>query len=58
MTRTPCTKHGYRDKIAALFALAELQTKDDPRRPKTERRVYHCGLCKHWHLTSKGRRQR
>lgn len=50
---TKCTKPGstYRDKVAALMALAKLQRQDKP--GHSERRAYCCHLCHKWHLTSK-----
>lgn len=47
-------KRRYRDEIAAKLALANIQAKDSPKRPKTEQRAYPCGG--HWHLTSEERR--
>lgn len=46
----------YRDRVAALLALANTARVDSARRPKTERRAYPCPQCRGWHLTSKGRR--
>lgn len=56
---SPCSsgKVRYRDRVAALLALASAQRTDSPRRPKTERRAYPCPQCKGWHLTSTGRRK-
>lgn len=52
----PCTKRRYRDRIAALLALASTQsTTGATRRAKDERRIYRCPDCKGWHLTSRGR---
>lgn len=52
-TRTSgrCTtgKHRYRDRIAALLALAGIDNLDPKRR---ERRAYRCPVCRGWHLTS------
>lgn len=54
----PCEtgKRRYRDRIGALVALATVQRRDDPHRPKTERRAYRCPQCGGWHLTSKGKK--
>jgi hypothetical protein len=48
-----CGKVRFHDEIAAKIALAKIRAKDNPRRPKTERRVYHCPKCAGWHLTSR-----
>jgi hypothetical protein len=48
-----CSKRRYRDRIAALLALASVQRKDGSRRPKTEQRAYRCPDCHGWHLTSR-----
>jgi hypothetical protein len=48
-----CRKIRYRDKIAALLALARTGSKRRAGRPKDEQRVYRCPVCKGWHLTSK-----
>lgn len=48
------TKQRYRDEITAKLALAKIQVRDSPKRPKTERRAYPCG--NHWHLTSQERK--
>lgn len=50
-----CTKHRHQTRVDALIALADIQRKDSPRRPKTENRAYRCPNCKGWHLTSKTR---
>jgi hypothetical protein len=47
-----CTKVRYRDRIAALLALASTASKKHTAREKTEKRVYRCPRCKGWHLTS------
>lgn len=49
-----CTKHRYRDQIAAKLALAKVRSQDKSHRPKTEQRAYRCPECKGWHLTSRG----
>lgn len=46
-----CGKRKYRDRIAALLALAAT-TQNHKARGKDETRAYHCHLCKGWHLTS------
>jgi len=46
----------YRDRIAALMALASTRRSDSSRRAKTESRAYRCNHCNGWHLTSKLRR--
>lgn len=45
-------KRMYRDKIAAMFALANMQAKDSSTRGKLEKRVYFHYACKSWHTTS------
>ena len=50
-----CRKIRYRDRIAALLALASAQRTDGSRRPKLERRAYRCPTCHGWHLTSRTR---
>lgn len=52
---TKCQKVKYRDRIAALFAMATVQRKDKSHRSKVEARAYFCADCKGWHLTSKPR---
>lgn len=47
-----CSKIRYRDRVAALLALANTQHKDSSTRTKTERRAYKCPNCKGFHLTS------
>lgn len=54
--RCPTGKIRYRDRVAALMALASTHRKDGSSRPKLERRAYRCPDCHGWHLTSKGRR--
>lgn len=52
-----CRKRRYRDRIAALLALAATGRRKHARNPKQETRIYRCPACKGWHLTSqpKGR---
>jgi hypothetical protein len=45
-------KRMYRDKIAAMFALADAQHRDSSTRGKTEKRVYFHPACRSWHTTS------
>lgn len=40
----------YKDRIAAMLALAEIQRQDRPGRH--EKDVYKCRFCKKYHLTS------
>lgn len=47
-----CKKVSYRDRIAALLALARIRHDDNPRRGKQESRAYRCPECHRWHLTS------
>lgn len=54
---TGCGKHRYRDRVAALLALAKIRAADSSRRPKTEQRAYRCPDCGGWHLTSKATRR-
>ncbi len=51
-----CHKTRYRDRIAALLALATVQSQDKSHRPKLEQRAYFCADCRSWHLTSQRRR--
>lgn len=48
-----CQKVRYRDRIAALLAMASWQHKDGSRRTNTEARAYRCPDCGGWHLTSR-----
>lgn len=48
-----CTKVRYRDRIAALLALANARHRDGSRRAKLEQRAYRCPACRGWHLTSR-----
>jgi hypothetical protein len=50
---TSCTKVRYRDRIAALLALATVRTQDKSHRAKVEARAYFCSSCRGWHLTSR-----
>jgi hypothetical protein len=45
----------YRDRIAALMALATIVHQDKVKRPKQEARAYFCPDCRGWHLTSRKR---
>lgn len=47
-----CHKKPYRDRIGALMALADIDRRGNPNRPKAERRAYRCPRCSRWHLTS------
>lgn len=47
---TDCEKVRYRDRVAALLALAKIYQQD--KAGHTERRAYRCPKCKGWHLTS------
>lgn len=51
-----CAKHRFRTRVDALLAIATIGRKDNPGRPKTERRAYRCPDCRGWHLTSQGRK--
>jgi hypothetical protein len=53
MTRCSTGKIRYRDRIGALFALAQMRRQDKPHRAKLERRVYRCRSCAGWHLTAR-----
>lgn len=46
-----CRKRKFRDRIAALVALAEVRRHGSDRH--TERSAYRCPKCNAWHLTSK-----
>lgn len=48
-----CRKFRYRDRIAALLALAKVRSQDKPHRAKLEARAYRCPQCYGWHLTAK-----
>lgn len=50
----PSKKIRYRDKTAALFALAMIRPRHE-RRDKSEIRSYPCPKCHGWHLTSQGK---
>jgi hypothetical protein len=45
-------KRCYRDKVAAMFAVADAQHKDSSTRGKLEKRAYFHYACKSWHTTS------
>jgi len=47
-----CRKKRFRDEIAAKLALATVQHRDNPKRPRCEQRAYYCKPCRRWHLTS------
>lgn len=47
-----CRKYRYRDELSAKMALAKVQWRDSPRRPKAEKRAYYCKTCRAFHLTS------
>ncbi|GAA1807163.1 hypothetical protein GCM10009771_06530 [Nesterenkonia flava] len=51
-----CGKARYRDRVAALIALARIRNSPRPPRAKEPCRAYPCPQCKGWHLTSKPRR--
>lgn len=48
-------KRKYRDRIAALLALADIGQID--RASARERRAYPCPDCGYWHLTSRKRKR-
>ena len=45
-----CKKIGYRDRIAAMMALASC--KHDTNGARNESRIYRCPICNKFHLTS------
>ena len=47
-----CQKIRYRDRLAALLALARTQNTADAAGTRHERRAYQCPACRGWHLTS------
>lgn len=47
----PTGKRRFRDRVAALLALAEIARADGERREEV--RAYRCPECRGWHLTSK-----
>ncbi len=51
----PTGKIRYRDRIAALLAIASTRRTDGPKRAKGEKRAYRCPQCHGWHLTSSRR---
>jgi hypothetical protein len=51
----PCVKTRYRDRIAALNALAKIGRHDE-RGPYAPCRAYACRYCHGWHLTSQEQR--
>jgi hypothetical protein len=57
MKRTACPsgKVRYRDRVAALLAMASAHRSDGSRRAKIEKRAYPCPDCHGWHLTSRRR---
>jgi hypothetical protein len=50
-----CVKIRYRDRVSALYALAQTSARRKPT-DKDETRAYHCPDCSGWHLTSAARR--
>lgn len=54
----PKPKIRYKDKIAAMLALAKITQQDKAGRPATESRFYRCPHCRGYHLTSKRRSSR
>lgn len=54
---TKCQKVKYRDRIAALLAMATVRSQDKSHRTKVESRAYYCADCRAWHLTSQKRRR-
>lgn len=50
-----CQKVKYRDRIAALLAMASVKRQDKSHRSKVEARAYFCAKCRGWHLTSQKR---
>lgn len=52
---TKCQKVSYRDGIAALLALSNVQHQDKSHRAKVESRAYYCADRGGWQLTSKKR---
>ncbi len=44
-----CKKIKYKDKIAAMFALAKCRHAIKGKRQET--RIYYCKTCHSWHLT-------
>jgi hypothetical protein len=50
-TRCKCGKRRFRDQIEATRVLHTIQAATKQRR-KSPCRVYLCGLCEGWHLTS------
>lgn len=49
-----CGKRLYRDSLAAMVALADIQRRDRPE--ARERRAYKCPTTSGYHLTSQPRR--
>jgi hypothetical protein len=46
-----CKKIKYKDKIAAMLALASCR--HDKKGKRQEHRIYYCDICECYHLTSK-----
>lgn len=53
VVKCPSGKRVFHTKDAALYEIAMIQAKNDPLRPKTEKRTYRCEYCRGWHLTAR-----
>jgi len=52
--RPACGKKKYRDKIAAMMAIANIEARGEDRPSgQIPKRAYKCPACHQWHLTSK-----
>lgn len=50
-----CNKRKYKDRIAAMFALASCYKSGNKGGFRFEKRIYFCKECNAYHLTSNGR---
>jgi hypothetical protein len=53
--RARCTKRRFKDRLAALMAMANIEARGEDRNGKVPKRAYLCPRCGGWHLTSQGR---
>lgn len=53
-----CNKKPFKDKIAALFALAKCRFNASKGANRAECRVYLCPICGKYHLTSKKQKKK
>lgn len=48
-----CGKQRFPNRVEALIVLARVRARDNPKRPKLERRAYWCEPCAAFHLTAR-----